>query len=33
MSIFGAEGKPCEWDFDIRADYPETEFTPNCMQE
>ena len=33
VGFFGAEGKPCEWDFDIRADYPETEFTPNCMQE
>lgn len=33
IGFFGAEGKPCEWQFDFRPNYPETKTRANCMQE
>jgi len=33
VGFFGQEGRPCAWEFVHRAGYPETDLTPNCMQE
>ena len=33
VGFFGAEGRPCEWEFDLRPNYPETKMRANCVQE
>lgn len=33
VGFFGAEGRPLDWDFTVKADYPLRRDAPNCLPE